>query len=329
MRNWPYAILGARKERFALMFNGQTSGVAGRVENSAAGHVVIAIATAGRAEVLADTLDHLAQQTVRPDAVLVCPASNSDFDRVRASGCQPSVYLVRGPVGLPAQRNALMAATDADIMIFLDDDFLPAPDFVEEVRRLFAEDHSIVVATGLVLVDGILGAGMGFEEGRRVVDAAGANLGGQPSDIYNAYGCNMVIRLAPVREHGLRFDEALPLYAWQEDVDFSRQMAPYGRIVWSPRLRGVHLGTKRSGRSPGKRLGYAQIANPVYLSRKGTLSWEHSLRQIARNVAANAARSLNPEPWTDHRGRLRGNLLALAHLLTGRLSPDHILKLSN
>jgi hypothetical protein len=37
-------------------------------------------------------------------------------------------------------------------------------------------------------------------------------------------------------------------------------------------LRGVHLGTKRSERSPGKRLGYSQIANPVYIARKETIA---------------------------------------------------------
>uniref|UniRef100_UPI00195349D0 glycosyltransferase family 2 protein n=1 Tax=Escherichia coli TaxID=562 RepID=UPI00195349D0 len=66
------------------------------------------------------------------------------------------------------------------------------------------------------------------------------------------YGCNMTVRLSVIHAHGIRFDEDLPLYAWLEDVDLSRRMAPYGRIVGSATMRGVHLGSKR-GRSSGIR----------------------------------------------------------------------------
>ncbi len=52
-------------------------------------------------------------------------------------------------------------------------------------------------------------------------------------------------------------------------LDFSRLVARYGQVVSAKQLEGVHLGTK-VGRSPGVRLGYSQIANPVYLMRKRT-----------------------------------------------------------
>lgn len=283
----------------------------------------VGIATASRPAVLADTIDWLLAQERPPETLLVCPAGPSDVDVARLPSRLPH-RVVSGDRGLTAQRNALIEASRADIMLFLDDDFLPAPDFLAETELLFASDPSIVVATGSVLADGILTAGLDFQQAQRIVLAAGANRGGEPEDVYNAYGCNMAVRLAPVREHGLRFDTALPLYGWLEDVDFSRQLAPYGRIVKSARLRGVHLGTKRSGRSPGKRLGYSQIANPVYLARKGTLSWPRAFSQISRNLMANFVRSPRPEPWVDRKGRLSGNVRALAELTTGRLEPSRI-----
>jgi hypothetical protein len=46
-----------------------------------------------------------------------------------------------------------------------------------------------------------------------------------------------------------------------------------------------------------------------------------------RNIAANLARSLYPEPWIDRRGRLKGNLLALVDVMRGRISPGRILQL--
>ncbi|WP_367715613.1 hypothetical protein AB2N04_16470 [Nitratireductor sp. GISD-1A_MAKvit] len=133
----------------------------------------------------------------------------------------------------------------------------------------------------------------------------------------------MAVRMSTVRGYGLRFDENLPLYGWLEDVDFSRQIARHGRIVRSPRLHGVHLGTK-TGRTSGVRLGYSQIANPFYLMRKRTMSPGQAAPQIARNLAANALRALYPEPWVDRRGRLVGNIRAVGDLMRGRLAPQNV-----
>ena len=110
----------------------------------------------------------------------------------------------------------------------------------------------------------------------------------------------MSVRLALVRQHALDFDERLPLYGWLEDVDFSRQLARFGRVVRSDATRGVHLGTKL-GRSLGVPLGYSQIANPFYLMCKGTMGWSRALAQMLRNIAKNVLRSVHPEPWVDRR----------------------------
>lgn len=288
--------------------------------------IAIAIATAGRRDLLSEVIAFMSEQTCEPDEVLICPAKADDADDATLRQSFPSLQIVQGAVGLPAQRNAIMAASKADIVVFFDDDFLPAPDYLAEVKQLFSSEPAIVVATGHVLADGILGPGLDFDDGRAILDGIGANEGGAIQETYGAYGCNMIVRMAPVRGHNVRFDENLPLYAWQEDIDFSRRLALHGRVVKSPRLRGVHLGAKSSGRSPGKRLGYSQIANPVYLARKGTLSWSFVSRLMARNLAANTVRSLSPEPWVDRRGRLKGNLIALKDILSGRVDPERILE---
>jgi hypothetical protein len=36
-------------------------------------------------------------------------------------------------------------------------------------------------------------------------------------------------------------------------------------------------------------------------------------------------RSLFPEPWIDRKGRLKGNLIALADIVLGRISPRRII----
>ncbi|GJE62605.1 hypothetical protein MPOCJGCO_4738 [Methylobacterium trifolii] len=107
-------------------------------------------------------------------------------------------------------------------------------------------------------------------------------------------------------------------------MDFSRQIAPYGRIVRVPASRGVHLGIK-SGRQSGLRLGYSQIANPIHLMRKGTCSYRKALYLMCRNVAANLSRCPRPEPYVDRLGRCLGNLRAAFDIITGRLDPARIL----
>lgn len=288
--------------------------------------IAVGIATAGRAKVLADTLDHISRQTRQPDEILVCPADPGDVDCDRIAEAGMRIQIVAGERGLPSQRNALMSSSSADIMVFLDDDFLMASDFLAEVAALMETRREVVVATGHVLADGILTRGLEYDEAVAIIDASGPNMGGQVRETYNAYGCNMVIRLEPVRAVGLRFDERLPLYAWQEDLDFSRQLAPYGLIVHAPRLRGVHLGTKRAGRSPGRRLGYSQIVNPVYLAKKGTMEWRRCGRQILRNVLANTVHSLRPEPWVDRRGRLLGNLIGVLDVARGISEPERTIR---
>jgi GT2 family glycosyltransferase len=136
----------------------------------------------------------------------------------------------------------------------------------------------------------------------------------------------MALRLGPLRAHALRFDEALPLYAWYEDIDLTRRLGAHGAILRLAGARGVHLGTK-SGRVAQARLGYSQVANAIYLARKGSYPWGHALPSAARHLAMNAARSLAPEPHVDRRGRLRGNLIALADLLRGRMHPMRVMEL--
>jgi GT2 family glycosyltransferase len=232
------------------------------------------------------------------------------------------------PAGLPRQRNAILdALPDADAVLFLDDDFLAAPDYLRVTEQAFLAHPACVVTTGTVIADGAKGPGIAAEEGRAILarDTPPADpLATQPH--FNGYGCNMALRLAPMRLHALRFDENLPLYGWYEDLDLTRRLGAHGAILRLAGARGVHLGSK-SGRVPGRKLGYSQIANTIYLARKGVYPWNRALRSAARNMAMNAARAAFPEPWVDRAGRLRGNFRALGDLLRGRLHPMRALDL--
>jgi len=290
-------------------------------------HLAVGIASAGRRDLLSATIKFLEAQTRLPDELIVCPADESDIDLGILQGLSFKTSVVNSPPGITIQRNAIFSrAATSDIIVFFDDDFLPHPTFLAEMEKLFLTMDDVVAATGKVLADGILGPGISFEQGLVILSQT-PSIPAPPCiiDVYNTYGCNMTFRLSTIYEHALRFDEALPLYGWLEDVDFSRRLAPFGRIIQSNQLMGVHLGTKQ-GRSPGVRLGYSQIANPIYMARSKSVSWWPAMRQMSRNVAINVARSIQPEPWVDRRGRLKGNVIALYDLLLRRLSPKRILE---
>lgn len=287
--------------------------------------IAIGIATVGRAEVLLRTITEIKAQTRLPDAIIVC--SPSEADVVGLAETHPDIRLVHGPRGLTAQRNAILDHLDGfDVVLFLDDDFVPDPGYVDAAESVFLSRPDVAMTTGLVLADGISGPGLDFETARVLLRRFSADDRRDPEDVYNGYGCNMALRLAPVRANDIRFDERLPLYGWLEDVDFSRRLAPHGRIVRVAAARGVHLGVK-SGRQSGVRLGYSQIANPLYLARRGGCSWGMALARMGRNFAANMVGAVRSEPYIDRRGRALGNVLALRDLITGRLAPSRILSL--
>lgn len=289
--------------------------------------IAVGIASAGRRDILSSILPHIASQTRKPDEIVVCLSSPEDIDPTCLRNLDFPVRVIICERGLCRQRNRILdSIQDADVVLFLDDDFLMTSTYIEETERLFQLQPDVAMCTGTVLADGITGPGISVRDGLRMVDREHRRRSGaamQIRPVYNGYGCNMAIRMAIVKAACLRFDENLPFYGWLEDVDFSRLVAQYGQLVSARQLEGVHLGTK-SGRSSGVRLGYSQIANPLYLMRKRTMSVPQATMQIGRNLIANLVKVWRPEPWVDRKGRLRGNAIAFRDLLKGRLAPQNI-----
>jgi len=282
--------------------------------------VCVIFATRGRAELLARVVDFVGMQTVKPDLVIVSCVTDDDAGGVAA---RPSVLVVKGRPGLTAQRNHALnhVPDDFDVVIFVDDDFLMHRTWIAEILKAFDSDPSIACITGAILADGIHGPGFSFDEGRAILaatkhvpDTLTAVSTGGP------YGCNMAFRARSIA--GLRFDERLVLYGWQEDRDFGGQIwRRGGRVVRINTALGVHLGTK-GGRVSGRRLGYSQVINPLYLARKKTMPLRDALDHVLRNVVSNTVRSIAPESWVDRRGRLNGNLIGVWDFLRGRLTPE-------
>lgn len=281
--------------------------------------VCVAIATRGRPELLAKIVSRLEGQTVPPVAIIISCTGDSDV-----SGLRPNErrLILKGRAGLPSQRNLALdhVPPDADIVAFFDDDFVPDDGWLEAAAAVFARDPGIACVTGEVVADGINGPGISFDQALGLIDAHRSNVTDRLIDGYSPYGCNMAFRRSAI--DGQRFDERLVLYGWQEDRDFGAAIAKRGgRLVKAGEAFGVHLGAK-TGRTSGRRLGYSQVVNPLYLLRKGTMSPGNAFSHIGRNIVSNMVRSLSPEPYVDRLGRLKGNLLAFRDLALGQAAPE-------
>jgi glycosyltransferase involved in cell wall biosynthesis len=281
----------------------------------------IVIATVGRPALLRETVDLIARQTRMPEGVLIVAPSQEDFGTAGESAVRPDLAL--SPKGLCRQRNRGLDLLEgrADVVLFLDDDFVMAPDYLAAIEALFASDPGIAGITGNLVADGVRHGGFTPAQALDRIAREAAALDPAITPRTALYGCNMALRMAHM--HGLRFDEALPLYGWQEDIDLTMRLARRGRLISTGRVTGVHLGV-RGGRTSGRRLGYSQVANLVYLLRKGTIPVWLARRLFWRNLAANLLRAPFPEPHIDRAGRLVGNMRALADLALGRIDPRKI-----
>lgn len=284
--------------------------------------LIVIVATVGRPELTRQTVDLLADQTRPPDQVIVVSSKPSDVAGMDQARGAPVVAFSQQ--GLCRQRNhgLDLIAGAADIVFFFDDDFLPAPDYIANVEKMMNEDSELVGVTGELIADGVRHAdGYSLAQARALIRDHICE--SAPANAREAlYGCNMAIRVSAIQ--GLRFDETLPLYGWQEDIDFSYQIGQRGKLRSTKLVTGVHMGAK-GGRTSGKRLGYSQIANILYLRRKGTMPRTLGQQLLMQNLLSNLVRSVRPEAHVDRRGRLLGNLLALADWARGRMDPRRIL----
>jgi len=173
---------------------------------------------------------------------------------------------------------ALEAVMQAcDIIAYFDDDYIPSSYCVEGIDDFFRMHPDVAAANGMLLADGINSAGIPYEEATELVsrhDNRPRAQGVVLHELNGLYGCNMVFRAKAISEE--RFDEQLPLYAWQEDIDFSARVGRHGRLVKTNAFHGVHQGMK-GARLSGVRLGYSQVVNPTLFA----LSQDHGSRSPA------------------------------------------------
>jgi hypothetical protein len=299
---------------------------------------VVVIATKGRPTHAATVIKKLESQTLPPVCILVVGADPQDLpDTDESSETNVTKTIVSSRTGLSSQRNrgleylaeSALLNSDGYFLAFFDDDFIPASNWLERAALAFRDDTSLAGLTGHVLADGVNGAEISVADAERYLagDLPPSPHWSSvlaPKAVESLYGCNMAFRGDVAA--ACRFDEALPLYAWQEDCDYSGQAQRLGKTMIIPTCKGVHQGVK-SGRINGLRMGYSQIANPIRIASRRNMSPLRAIRFVSRALAANLIRSAQGISNPDYAGRLKGNLLALTDILRLKLDSRRILTL--
>jgi GT2 family glycosyltransferase len=282
------------------------------------------IATKGRPEMLADTLESLRRCVPPPSEVVVVDGDDTGSAEpvvaaFSAMSDTPATGYVRASPGLPHQRNVGLEVVSGDIVVFADDDVEFAPDLFAVLARAF-DDPGVVGATGWIVEPeerrfgrqrspirqllpggGHEGSMTRFGYPRRIVNPH------QPRDVEFMVGCLMSARRELACQVG--FDENLPGYGLAEDEDFSYRLSRLGRIRFLPSATVVHHKTGfRTYRL--REFNRTLVVNRAYLFRKNFSPTPLARAQFAMLIAILVVHRLVNREWSGVRGLIEGSVEA-------------------
>lgn len=193
----------------------------------------IQFCTYNRAAVLERVLDACFEQTISSEnyELVVVDDGSSDttpnvLERARRRANCPLTVIRQANSGLAKGRNAGIERASGERIIFIDDDVLPLPNFVEEHLRAHARFPSAIVRGGAIEVE---------------------NLDDLPPPVWSIenysgnyfWTTNVSVPLATIRAIG-GFDESFSEYGW-EDIDVGLRLRKRGvRAVFRPQALVYH-----------------------------------------------------------------------------------------
>jgi GT2 family glycosyltransferase len=211
----------------------------------------IQLCTFNRAPLLERVLDACFEQTVADneyEVVLVNDGSSDDtpavIERARKhASCNFSV-IDQPNSGLARGRNVGIARASGERIIFIDDDVLPLPDFVEEHLRSHELDPQAIVRGGAINVESFERLPVPIW---RIRDYSGNYF----------WTTNVSVPLATIREVG-GFNESFAEYGW-EDIDVGLRLRFRGvRARFNPRALVYHYKPQPDSDSVAKMLRQAR-----------------------------------------------------------------------
>jgi GT2 family glycosyltransferase len=196
-----------------------------------------------------DAVASLRHQTLPPREIIVVVDNNRALYSRLADEMRGVAEVIshEGPRGLSAARNAAAAVASSDLIAFLDDDAVAAPDWLERLIPIF-EDPRVVAAGGVAVLQWT-------ERGRpwwlppELEWSVGGSLYPLPArsvDVRNPHGHNMVVRREVFSALG-GFSRDFGAMGMKpgpgEEAEFCLRAATFvngARVVLNPRARVSH-----------------------------------------------------------------------------------------
>ncbi len=248
----------------------------------------ILIPTINRVEGILDCLYSIAKQTIKPNMIIIVDASETNDLEVilQEKDLGINIKYIPSEKGLPYQRNLGLEYSKSEWILFLDDDVVLEPDYIETAFKVLEENKGYHVFTG-----GIINHGRKVKVNPLLVlfqrlfylsesCIAGFKKSGDynvnhpsltgPVEVGVAIGCSSLYHRDIFKDY--KFDtnfQYLEGYASLEDEDFSLQLRRKYRILYSTAAKAFH----NRATAPGTRLsiykrGRIRSFNHRYLYRK-------------------------------------------------------------
>jgi GT2 family glycosyltransferase len=222
----------------------------------------VILPTYQRETVLCDTLDSvLAQDYPHYEVVVVDQTQTHQPDTQQrltelVQAGKITLYTVSW-ASLPAARNLGIERSSGDIVLFIDDDVVLPPGYLQAHARTFMERPEVGAVAGRVFDRMKLAEQKDLEIDYLPPEAMDPGIAWyhldlvhttQPQQVLTARGCNMSFRRVLFDQFGLRFDERFYGSAVREESDFCLHIRPTGYIIWyNPDAHLVHLGEETGG----------------------------------------------------------------------------------
>ena len=250
--------------------------------------VAFVVATKDRPDDLRRMLKSLQNQTRRPDQVVLVDASAEPVDALAQEYPALGVRYLRHPRPTASgQRNAGIQAVDPDVDLigFLDDDAVLAPEALENMLRYWAATPSELGGCAFNLANPPATAGRNLKQWRLVrrlglySDKQGVVTPSGWHTITGTVDQSVLVEWLPsgaslwrrdaFAQH--RFDEFFDGYSYLEDLDFSYAVGRTYRLAIVADALYWHYPAS-GGRINAVRFGVVEVRNRLYFVRKHGLS---------------------------------------------------------
>lgn len=225
--------------------------------------VSVIIPTYGREQVLRETLANVIQQDY-PDYELLVIDQTADHEPetqayLEQLAAEQKIRWFRVDwASLPGARNYGVRRSQGEIIVFLDDDVLLPPDFLQMHVRNFVERADVGAVAGRVfdrmklaeadpnlIIEDLPPEAMDPGTAWYSLNLVHTI---KPQQVLTARGCNMSFRRLLFEQYGLWFDERFQGSAVREESDFCLRIRKTGYKIWyDPAAHLIHLGEESGG----------------------------------------------------------------------------------